>query len=109
MRHLNCNVFLTNLKKIQVRYVSSLSPLGTAFNSRPLKSTFLPNHFGDGWKFQKNNQQTGLFQIPGLTSPRGFEELEVECSRRCQLLVEEAVSNISNDKGYFFLFKLSMS
>lgn len=67
--------------------MSSLSPLGAAFNSRPQKSAFFPTNIREGWKGHIN---AGLFQIPELTKPEGFEELTVNCALKSHQLVVEA-------------------
>ena len=71
------------------RYVSSLTPLGSAFNSRPQKSTFYPSK----WTNKITAKSTGLFQFPELVSANGFEELKQSCAKRSQELVQEACSN----------------
>ena len=92
MLNLKCRSIFTRLKKFQNRHVSSLSPLGTAFNSKPQKSSYIPNQF-KSWTSYEND--LGLFQIQGLTRPEGFANLELECAQRCQELVEEACSSLS--------------
>ena len=71
------------------RSVSSLSPLGSAFNSRPQKSSFFPRQT---WN-SNCSEKTGLFQFPELTKPEGFLDLKVECGRKSQELVDEACSH----------------
>lgn len=71
------------------RSVSSLTPLGAAFNSKPQKSSFFPR---ERWSRSSNARSTGLFQFPELTSPNGFHDLEQSCAIRSQELVEEACS-----------------
>lgn len=94
MLHTRCQVVLTRLKLQSNRHVSSLSPLGTAFNSKPQKTSFIPNQIRDVWKSKEQKQKDiGLFQIPGLTRPEAFQELEEECERRCHSLVEEACTS----------------
>ncbi len=68
------------------RAVSSLTPLGSAFNSKPQKSSFFPR---DRWT-KPHEKRTGLFQYPALTSPAGFRELEEDCAIRSKELVLEA-------------------
>ena len=71
-----------------IRSVSSLTPLGSAFNSKPQKSSFFPR---DRWT-KSYGQSTGLFQFPELKSPEGFAELQQACTSRSQELVSEACS-----------------
>ena len=96
MLNLKCRSIFKYLKKFQNRHVSSLSPLGTAFNSKPQKSKvkYIPDQFAKSWK-SYNENDLGLFQIQGLTRPEGFANLELECAQRCQELVEEACSSLS--------------
>ena len=66
------------------RYVSSfLSPLGSAFNSKNkgLKLSVL------------GGKKTGLFGLRELGNPEGFGELQIDCLRNCDTLVQEAVSS----------------
>ena len=79
-----------NLKSIGncTRTVSSLSPLGSAFNSRPQKSSFFPRQSWTG----HSQEKTGLFQFPELTRPEGFHDLKVQCAQKSQELVKEACS-----------------
>ena len=95
MLNLKCRSIFTHLKKFQNRHVSSLSPLGTAFNSKPQKSSYIPNQFAKSWT-SYNENELGLFQIQGLTRPEGFANLELECAQRCQELVEEACSSLNH-------------
>ena len=101
MLNLKCRSIFTHLKKFQNRHVSSLSPLGTAFNSKPQKSSYIPNQF-KSWTSYEND--LGLFQIQGLTRPEGFANLELECAQRCQELVDEACSSLSHRYMNLFLF-----
>ena len=73
------------------RSVSSLTPLGAAFNSKPQKSYFFPR---DKWPNRNGvgKKKTGLFQFPELDSPNGFEQLKLLCADRSQQLVTEACS-----------------
>ena len=71
-----------------IRSVSSLTPLGSAFNSKPQKSSFFPR---DRWT-KSYGESTGLFQFPELKSPEGFAELQQACTIRSQELVSEACS-----------------
>ena len=85
MLNLKCRSIFKYLKKFQNRHVSSLSPLGTAFNCKPQKSKvkYIPDQFAKSWK-SYNENDLGLFQIQGLTRPEGFANLELECAQRCQ-------------------------
>ncbi len=71
----------------QRRQVSSLSPLGTAFNSKSQRSTF----------FQKpvlsKEKSRGLFGIPELVGPEGFRDMRLQCASRTKDLVAEACGN----------------
>ena len=68
------------------RSVSSLTPLGSAFNAKPYKSSFFPR---DRW-IRPYGESTGLFQFPELTSSEGFKDLKQACASRSQELVTEA-------------------
>ena len=71
------------------RQVSSLTSLGTAFNSNPQKLSFFPSK----WLGKAKTAQTGLFQFPELDTPSGFELLKSKCAARSQELVDEACSH----------------
>ena len=76
------------------RSVSSLTPLGSAFNSKPAKSSFFPR---DRW-MKSYGKSTGLFQFPELTEPEGFKDLKQTCTSRSQELVTEACSPFPDRK-----------
>ena len=76
------------------RFVSSfLSPLGSAFNTRNsgLKLSLL-----GGTK--SKTLPTGLFGLPELTQPEGFGEIQIDCLRTCDNLVQDATSNSGQRK-----------
>lgn len=76
------------------RSVSSLTPLGSAFNSKPHKSSFFPR---DRW-IRPYGESTGLFQFPELTSSEGFKDLKQACASRSQELVTEASLPVQDRK-----------
>ena len=68
------------------RSVSSfLSPLGNAFNS---KNSGLKLSLQQAF----NSAPTGLFGINELQLPEGFGQLQTNCLRNCEALVQEATS-----------------
>ena len=72
------------------RSVSSfLSPLGNAFNTKNsgIKLSLLGASRSDPALLP-----TGLFGIKELSRPEGFGELENDCLRNCDSLVQEATS-----------------
>ena len=78
------------------RSVSSfLSPLGNAFNTKNsgLKLSLLGAPRSD-----PSLLPTGLFGIEELSHPEGFGQLQVDCLRNCDALVQEATS--SSDKRH---------
>ena len=86
MKILTCSRILKPNRPKSVRSVSSLSPLGSAFNSRPQKSSFFPRQ-----SWVNSSEKTGLFQFPELArGPTGFVDLKNECAKRSQELVNEA-------------------
>jgi intermediate peptidase len=93
MHCLRCQRFLFRSTFQGRRRVSSLTPLGAAFNSRPQKSAFFPNNLKDSWKCQSSAKPTGLFGIEQLTRPEGFDELKLECAHRSHALLNEACSS----------------
>ena len=73
------------------RSVSSfLSPLGNAFNTKNsgLKLSLLGASRSD-----PSLVPTGLFGIEELSRPEGFGQLQVDCLRNCDALVQEATSS----------------
>ena len=73
------------------RYVSSfLSPLGSAFNT---KNSGLKLSLLGVQKSARTLLPTGLFGINELGNPEGFGELQVDCLRNCDTLVQEATSS----------------
>ena len=64
-----------------VRAVSSLGPLGSAFNTKP--------NFG---RLPWSRPATGLFGVEELTTGDGFHSIKERCIRNSLKLVEEACS-----------------
>jgi len=64
------------------RFVSSLGPLGSAFNAKPNLVRQL------GW----SRPATGLFNVEELTSGEGFYTIKERCVKNSLKLVEEACS-----------------
>ena len=72
------------------RSVSSfLSPLGNAFNT---KNSGIKLSLLGAQKSDPALLPTGLFGIKDLNKPEGFGELQIDCLRNCDTLVQEATS-----------------
>lgn len=70
-------------KQLPGRYVSTWSPLATAFNTRPTSRPI----------FDSLRERTGLFNKPELTSFEGFQLLKDQAITATDRLIEEATSN----------------
>ncbi|XP_076453818.1 mitochondrial intermediate peptidase-like [Babylonia areolata] len=79
------------------RRVSTLSPLASAFNTKPQRKLNL--------SLRKNN--TGLFMIPELEDYAGFYLLQHQASAQVELLVEEATSRNRSRKMVVIFDELS--
>ncbi|KAL3280991.1 hypothetical protein HHI36_004216 [Cryptolaemus montrouzieri] len=63
------------------------SSLAEIFNSKPSKH----NYFG-------RSEKTGLFQVPELSTPLGFLQLQKECIAKTEELIQEATSSARTRK-----------
>ncbi len=86
-RHSICAIRRGLRGRPNARYVSSLGPLGSAFNAKPSLSRQLP------W----SRPATGLFNVPELTSGEGFYTIKERCVQNSGKLVEEACSPLRSE------------
>ena len=76
---------LSRLTCPPVRYVSSLPPLTSAFNTKQSQSVQL--------KFNWLQKKTGLFGLSELKNSQGWSELRDRCFDNCDQLVTEVTSD----------------
>jgi hypothetical protein len=90
LKHSICTIRRGLRGRPNARSVSSLGPLGSAFNAKPSLSRQLP------W----SRPATGLFNVPELTSGEGFYTIKERCVENSGKLVEEACSPLRSELSW---------